>query len=46
MGESLRDSVHFGPAVDTDSEDQVERLMAFVGRDPQWSAPSLASATS
>ncbi|MEX3528840.1 TIGR03086 family protein [Corynebacterium xerosis] len=46
MGESLRDSGHFGPAVDTDSEDQVERLMAFVGRDPQWSAPSLASATS
>ena len=46
MGEGLRDSGHFGPAVDTDSEDQVERLMAFVGRDPQWSAPSLASATS
>lgn len=46
MGENLRASGHFGPAVETDSEDPVDQLVAFIGRDPQWSAPSLASATS
>lgn len=46
MEENLRASGHFGPAVETDSEDPIDRLMAFIGRDPQWSAPSLASATS
>ncbi|MFD5868750.1 TIGR03086 family protein [Corynebacterium sp. NPDC060344] len=46
MEENLRASGHFGPAVETDSDDAVEKLMAFVGRDPQWSAPNLASATS
>ena len=46
MGENLRASGHFGPAVETDSEDPVDQLVAFIGRDPQWSAQSLASATS
>lgn len=29
----LRQSGQYGPAVETDSEDPVERLMAFIGRD-------------
>lgn len=41
--ESVRASGHFGPAVDTDSQDAVKRLMAFVGRDPEWHAPKLAA---
>lgn len=35
-GDELRAGGQFGPAVETDSEDPMERLMAFVGRDPQW----------
>ena len=27
----------FGPVVDTDSTDPVDRLVAFLGRDPHWS---------
>ncbi|MGV3114158.1 TIGR03086 family protein [Corynebacterium freneyi] len=37
MGDGLRESGHFGPAVETDSDDPIDRLMAFIGRDPQWS---------
>lgn len=32
----LRNSGHYGPAVPTTSPDPVLRLMAFIGRDPQW----------
>lgn len=32
----LRQSGQYGPAVETDSEDPIERLMAFIGRDPRW----------
>ncbi|OFS13235.1 maleylpyruvate isomerase family mycothiol-dependent enzyme [Kytococcus sp. HMSC28H12] len=35
----LRQSGQYGPAVETESEDPVERLMAFIGRDPQWRRP-------
>ena len=35
----LRQSGQYGPAVETDSEDPVERLMAFIGRDVHaWAA--------
>lgn len=43
MEENLRASGHFGPAAETDSDDPLDRLMAFVGRDPRWAVPSLAS---
>lgn len=32
----LRSSGQYGPAHPTDSDEPVERLMAFLGRDPQW----------
>lgn len=32
----LRDSGHYGPGVETDSEEPMVQLMAFVGRDPNW----------
>ncbi|WP_462418981.1 maleylpyruvate isomerase family mycothiol-dependent enzyme [Kytococcus sp. Marseille-QA3725] len=35
----LRQSGQYGPAVETGSEDPVDRLMAFIGRDPQWQRP-------
>lgn len=35
---ALRESGHFGPGVETDSEEPMVQLMAFVGRDPNWRA--------
>ncbi len=37
MEEVIRSSGQFGPAHATSSEDPVDQLMAFVGRDPEWS---------
>lgn len=34
--DALRAPGLFGPAVDTDSADPVDRLVAFLGRDPLW----------
>lgn len=39
MDEVLRDSGQFGPAVETDSDDAIDQLMAFIGRDPNWESP-------
>lgn len=36
--DALRGSGRFGPAVESDVTDPVDRLMAFAGRDPQWSS--------
>ncbi|CAN5678199.1 maleylpyruvate isomerase family mycothiol-dependent enzyme [soil metagenome] len=32
----LRDSGQYGPAHPTDSNDPIDQLMAFIGRDPSW----------
>ena len=40
--EQMRASGQFGDAVDTDSDDAVDRLVAFIGRDPQWRSAKLA----
>lgn len=36
----LRSSGQYGPAHPTNSDDPVERLVAFLGRDPQWEPPA------
>lgn len=39
MEEVLRGSGQYGPAHPTNSEDPIERLVAFIGRDPKWTPP-------
>lgn len=36
MEDAIRDSGQYGPAHPTDSNDPVDQLMAFIGRDPTW----------
>ncbi len=40
MDEMLRQSGQYGPRVETSDADPVNRLMAFIGRDPAWSPPT------
>lgn len=39
MEDVIRASGQYGPAVQTSSTDAVDRLMAFIGRDPAWRPP-------
>lgn len=39
MEDAIRSSGQYGPAVETSSTDPVDRLMAFIGRDPAWTPP-------
>lgn len=40
MEEALRSSGHYGPRVPVDPEADVQtRLIAFIGRDPEWNPP-------
>lgn len=42
--EMLRSSGHYGPRVpiDESNTDEQDRLIAFLGRDPNWAAPGIA----
>lgn len=39
MEDVLRDSGQYGPAHPTDSDDPVDQLMAFIGRNTRWHPP-------